>query len=189
MEYDGKSLQIKCQDEVSGALTCNMGILRYNEQDGLFATLDIRYPILCDHKALSGSLTAALAPNVTATVASQKDPHHVAPNSRLVTALMSAYAQVTGDTQSRPMAIGGGTYAKMIPNTLAFGPIFPGDEVREHKPDEYMEVSRLMDNAAILAAQMLALSDEALVNKLTAFKAQMADEVSQKDQNMQMEEF
>ena len=37
------------------------------------------------------------------------------------------------------------------------------------------------DNAAILAAQMLALSDEAL--------AQMADEVSQKDQNMQMEEF
>lgn len=45
------------------------------------------------------------------------------------------------------------------------------------------------DNAAILAAQMLALSEEALVNKLTAFKAQMADEVSQKDQNMQMEEF
>ena len=45
------------------------------------------------------------------------------------------------------------------------------------------------DNAAILAAQMLVLSDEALVNKLTAFKAQMADEVSQKDQNMQMEEF
>ena len=40
------------------------------------------------------------------------------------------------------------------------------------------------DNAAILAAQMLALSDEALVNKLTAFKAQMADEVSQKDQNI-----
>lgn len=45
------------------------------------------------------------------------------------------------------------------------------------------------DNAAILAAQMLALSDEALANKLTAFKAQMADEVFQKDQNMQMEEF
>ena len=45
------------------------------------------------------------------------------------------------------------------------------------------------DNAAILAAQMLALSDDALVNKLTAFKAQMPDEVSQKDRNMQMEEF
>ena len=46
-----------------------------------------------------------------------------------------------------------------------------------------------VSHAAVLAAQMLALSDEALVNKLTAFKAQMADEVSQKDQNMQMEEF
>ena len=42
----------------------------------------------------------------------------------------------------------------MIPNTLAFGPIFPGDEVREHKPDEFMEVSRLLDNTKILASAM-----------------------------------
>lgn len=149
MEYDGKSLQIKCQDEVSGALTCNMGILRYNEQDGLFATLDIRYPILCDHKALSDSLTAALAPNVTATVASQKDPHHVAPNSRLVTALMSAYAQVTGDTQSRPMAIGGGTYAKVLEEGVAFGSLFPGEEELAHQAGEYINLNSLLDNLAI----------------------------------------
>ncbi len=45
------------------------------------------------------------------------------------------------------------------------------------------------DNAAILAAQMLALSDGALADKLTAFKAQMADEVSQKDEKIQTEEF
>ena len=42
----------------------------------------------------------------------------------------------------------------MIPNTLAFGPIFPGDEVREHKPDEYMELSRLTDNTRLLASAM-----------------------------------
>ena len=45
------------------------------------------------------------------------------------------------------------------------------------------------DNATILAAQMLALSDGALADKLTAFKAQMADEVSQKDEKIQTEEF
>ena len=37
------------------------------------------------------------------------------------------------------------------------------------------------DNAAILAAQMVAISDPALTDKLAAFKAQMAEEVSAKD--------
>ena len=40
------------------------------------------------------------------------------------------------------------------------------------------------DNAAILAAQMLALSDEDLSGKLSAFKAQMADEVAEKDRHI-----
>ena len=43
------------------------------------------------------------------------------------------------------------------------------------------------DNAAILAAQMLALSDEALGDKLEQFKASMAAEVELKDQKLQSE--
>ena len=42
-----------------------------------------------------------------------------------------------------PKSIGGGTYAKAIPNIVAFGPIFPGDEVRDHKPDEFIEVVKV----------------------------------------------
>ena len=41
------------------------------------------------------------------------------------------------------------------------------------------------DNAAILAAQMMALSDEALGDKLEQFKASMAAEVELKDQKLQ----
>ncbi len=41
------------------------------------------------------------------------------------------------------------------------------------------------DNAAILAAQMLALSDEALAAKLTEMKRQMAEDVLKKDQAIQ----
>ena len=43
------------------------------------------------------------------------------------------------------------------------------------------------DNAAILAAQMLALSDEVLADKLTVFKENMAAEVAIKDQKIQEE--
>jgi len=149
MEYDGKSLQVKCEDQISGPLTCNMGIIRYGEESGLYATLDIRYPILCDHKALTGSITAALAPEVNVTVDSQKDPHHVAPNSKLVTALMSAYAEVTGDTQSQPMAIGGGTYAKVLEEGVAFGSLFPGEEELAHQAGEYIDLNSLLNNLAI----------------------------------------
>ena len=75
MEYDGLGLGIRCMDETSGSLTCNLGILRYNEKDGLYATLDIRYPILCDHAALTASVRAALE-GVEVTVDEQKNPHH-----------------------------------------------------------------------------------------------------------------
>jgi 5-(carboxyamino)imidazole ribonucleotide mutase len=42
-------------------------------------------------------------------------------------------------------------------------------------------------NAAILAAQILALSDEALSEKLKAFKAKMAEDVMKKDAKIQSE--
>lgn len=43
------------------------------------------------------------------------------------------------------------------------------------------------DNAGILAAQMLALSDDTLARKLRDYKAEMAASVTKKDENLQME--
>ena len=43
------------------------------------------------------------------------------------------------------------------------------------------------DNAALLAVQMLAISDEELANKLQAYKQDMEAEVLRKDANLQGE--
>ena len=75
----------------------------------------------------------------------------------LVSALLEVYRDATGDN-APPKCIGGGTYAKAIPNVVAFGPIFPGDEVREHKPDEFMEIDRLMENVHIFAEALYRLA-------------------------------
>lgn len=147
-EYDGLSLGIRCKDETSGPLTCNLGILRYNEQDGLYATLDIRYPILCDHKALTRCIEAALAPEVAVTVDSQKDPHHVSPHSKLVKDLLDAYHEVTG-LPREAVATGGGTYARVLEEGVAFGSVFPGEEELAHQADEYMPVDSLVKNVQI----------------------------------------
>ena len=159
MQYDGLSLGVKCEDEVSGPLTCNLGILRYNEQNGLYATLDIRYPILCAHQALTANIVAALDPAVKVEVNAQKDPHHVAATSKLVTALMESYIEVTGETDAKPMAMGGGTYAKMLEEGVAFGSLFPDEEELAHQAGEYISIDSLVKNLYIFVKAIEKLQD------------------------------
>ena len=86
-----------------------------------------------------------------------KEKLYVPADSQLVTTLLDVYREQTG-LEGKPICIGGGTYAKAIPNLLAFGPLFPGDEVREHKPDEYITIDNLVKNAQIIAHAMYALA-------------------------------
>ncbi|MEG2949923.1 MAG: Sapep family Mn(2+)-dependent dipeptidase [Clostridia bacterium] len=150
MEYDGLSLGIRCSDETSGKLTCNLGILQYDEDNGLYATLDIRYPILCNHAALTTAATMALSDTIHVTVDAQKDPHHVAPNSALVTSLLDAYHEVT-DRPRECVATGGGTYARCLEEGVAFGSAFPEDEELAHQAGEYLSLDGLMLNVRIFA--------------------------------------
>lgn len=157
MEYDGASLGIAMEDSVSGPLTVNLGVI---EGDGeqLAVKLNYRYPVTRSFDACGPVVKAAFEQaGFQETFLQHKAAIYMAPDSPLVSKLLKVYSDYTGQ-KAEPKCIGGGTYAKMIPNTLAFGPIFPGDEVREHKPDEYMEIGRLVDNAAILAAAMYELA-------------------------------
>ena len=151
MEYDGKSLGIAMADELSGELTMNMGVVQL-DGDTLTVKLNYRYPVTRSFEECGPQVKSAFeGVGFHETHLLHKTALYMPADSPLVSKLMKVYTDYTG-RQDAPKCIGGGTYAKMIPNTLAFGPIFPGDEVREHKPDEYMELSRLMDNTKILAS-------------------------------------
>ena len=64
------------------------------------------------------------------------------PNGKLVKRLLAAYARATG--RADPPAIsGGGTYAKRIPNAIAFGMWFPGKPYPGHDVDEKVELGDL----------------------------------------------
>ena len=62
-------------------------------------------------------------------------PLYVAKDDPLITALLGAYNDVTG-TIGEAITIGGGTYARVLPKGVAFGPVFPGGESRVHGDDE-----------------------------------------------------
>jgi len=156
IEYDGSSLGILCRDEISGPLTCNLGILRYNK-DGCYATLDIRYPLLANADRIIDSLSAALGPAVSITTPSHKPPHHVAKNSPLVTALLNAYHEETG-RQRECVAIGGGTYARCLEEGVAFGSAFPEDIELAHQADESLSIDAMMLNVRIFANAIIKLA-------------------------------
>ena len=160
MEYDGKSLGIAMEDEVSGTLTNNFGVL-LGDENTIEVRLNYRYPVTKSFDMCGPQVMAAFeAAGFERTASQHKNCLYMPEDSELVRRLMGVYRACTGDTAASPKSIGGGTYAKMLPNVVAFGPVFPGDEVREHKPDEYMEISRLMDNANMLAEAMYALAGE-----------------------------
>ena len=157
MEHDGKSLGCACRDEVSKELTCNMGILRL--QDGeWFGTLDFRCPVTADQEKLKEAAAAHL-PGFAVVTETQKPPHHVPADSELVKSLLAAYEEETG-LKGEPMSTGGGTYAKVLKQGVAFGALFPDEEDLAHQADEYETIDRLMLAMKIYANALIRLACE-----------------------------
>ena len=157
LESDGKSLGCACRDEVSRGLTCNMGILRL--EDGMwFGTLDMRCPVTADQEKLRNAAVAHL-PGIDTETMSMKPPHHVPADSELVSSLLAAYEEETG-LEGKPMSTGGGTYAKVLKQGVAFGALFPDEEDLAHQADEYENIDRLMLAMKIFANALLRLTAE-----------------------------
>lgn len=88
----------------------------------------------------------------------EKKPLYVPKDSPIVKKLMKVYREVTGDTESKSIAIGGITYARAFDNTVAFGPVMPGQEELAHQKDEYIEIEHLTLLAKIYANALYELA-------------------------------
>ena len=157
METDGTSAGIGLRDDVSGNLSLNWGTI---EGDGekLSLMINYRYPVTFSYDDCGPAFNALFEKaGFVKEKEGWKDKLYIPADSRLVSSLLKVYTEQTG-LEGSPKCIGGGTYAKSIPNLLAFGPIFPGDEIREHKPDEYITIDNLVKNAQIIAAAMYELA-------------------------------
>ena len=158
LEYDGASLEVGCSDKTSGPLTCNLGIIRYDDT-GLYAVLDFRYPLLANGDRIAATVAAALGSEIETTVTTNKVPHHVAANNPLVVALLNAYHEETGRTREC-VATGGGTYARSLQEGVAFGAAFPEDDDVAHQADEYMTLESIACNTRIIARAIVMLAGE-----------------------------
>jgi succinyl-diaminopimelate desuccinylase len=148
METDGKSAGVYCEDDY-GSLTLNNGVI--GMKDGVIeGTIDIRFPVTFTSAQVIRQWKDHMEDdNGVIEVKHTVEPLFYPTDSPLVSKLMEAYREATGDQDAQPLVIGGGTYAKEIDNTVAFGCAFPGRDYKIHNADEWVTMDELVRQTAI----------------------------------------
>ena len=149
-------LGIEAQDEVSGNLTVNTGIVSLS--DGILSlALDLRLPVRANYKEVKQKISDCF-PTAKLTENRWSPNLYIPEDSRLVQALLSAYAETTGG-EKKCLYCGGGTYARELPNAVAFGPTFPDLETNIHNIDESFPVKLFNKLPEIYEAAILKLDE------------------------------
>lgn len=146
-------------DEPSGRLSFNIAGLTLNSEKSEIR-IDIRIPVLAD----KDQLVAKLAEIAGRYQLDYEEFDYLAPlyvpkDSELVSTLMAIYQEKTGDT-SPAMSSGGATFARTMPNCVAFGALFPGAEQTEHQANERASLDDLYRAMDIYAETIYRLAGE-----------------------------
>jgi dipeptidase D len=141
LESDGRSLGIAHSDPVMGELTSCLVFLM--EEEGMpAARINIRVPQGIDQKQIEARLAEKVGGKVVPVVQVFGQPHLVPAEGELVANLLAVWEEVTGKA-GRPVAIGGGTQARLFKDGIDFGPAWPGVPYRGHGTDEYLTIEEL----------------------------------------------
>jgi len=121
-------------------------------------SLDIRYPVTKTMDNVMQNIHASVKnEGILTTIRKHQPPLYYPPVSNIIRTLSTIYCEVTGDSRD-PVAIGGGTYARKLPNIVAFGPYFPGRVYNIHAADESIGFDELIMIAKIYARAMYVLA-------------------------------
>lgn len=157
MEVHGESFGICLEDKDSGKLSFNVGVISMDEKSAT-VTLNLRYPVTNKLEDMMNPFNDRIeGTEIRVEKFVHQEPLYFSPDSPIIKALQKVYTEQTGE-EAKLVSIGGGTYAKEMPNTVAFGPMFPGEEDTIHKPNEYITIDNLIKNAKIYAHALYELA-------------------------------
>ena len=147
MDTRGRELGIDLKDE-TGELSLNVGMIKIDSCKAA-VSVNIRYPVTFNENDVMDKLKSkAESYGLKIENLGVAHPLYFPKDHPLIIKLQKVYKEQTG-LEPELLSIGGGTYAKKMPNIVAFGPNFPGKAAREHQTDEYVEIEDLIRNAQI----------------------------------------
>lgn len=159
MAYDGKEMGIGFEDAYN-PLVLNLGMIDCDETGGR-ATVNVRFPITYKEETIKMALDQTMM-HTGVDLINWKCAHPLffEPDHPLVSTLMDVYREKTGDMDAKPITIGGGTYARSLPNAVAFGALFPGAEDTMHQKDEYISLEDLYKMTDIFEDAIIKLTSK-----------------------------
>ena len=155
----GSRLFGEISDEPSGTLSFNVSGLSL-DQDKSEIRIDMRIPVLADKNKLVQELSQiAEKYQLCYEEFDYLAPLYVPLDSELVSTLMAVYKEKTND--DRPaVSSGGATFARTMPNCVAFGALFPGALQTEHQANERTVIEDLYKAMDIYAKTIYRLAVE-----------------------------
>ncbi|MDD4837242.1 MAG: M20/M25/M40 family metallo-hydrolase, partial [Dethiosulfovibrio sp.] len=159
-EFYGESLGVCLYDDVSRYTSVCWGTMK-SDGDRVKFSLNPRFPVSFSTEKVAPILERTFSDAGWQVISMKKsEPLYMEESSDLVVKLMDVYRQETGRTEDKPMSIGGGTYAKSMPNVLAFGPVLPDEPSNIHEANECWDIDNMMTSAKIMGAAILALAKD-----------------------------
>ncbi len=147
----GAGLGIAGSDEASKDLTSNFGIVE-TVDGNLEILFNIRYPVTWTGEKLTSMCKAQLATYETPfelKVTRDSPPLYFPLDHPLVKIIVDVYEEESGERRA-PGTMGGGTYARAIPNCVSIGTGWEGDG-NAHETDERLKVENLFKMSRIYA--------------------------------------
>jgi succinyl-diaminopimelate desuccinylase len=157
----GVGLGIHGNDEPSGDLTSNLGVLR-TVDGALELTVNVRRPVTWAKDALREKFDKFLATKDGWSMASftASEPLYFPLDHILTRTIVDVYEAETGERKA-PGVMGGGTYARALPNCVSIGTGWEGDG-EAHQTDERIKAAHLLKMSKIYAHLFVRLCHEAV---------------------------
>lgn len=128
-------------------------------EDEIILEIKVKYDFSYKIEDVLLEINSKVIDETVVKVLSNYNPVYFDKESKLVKSLQKAYERVTL-LDGEPVTTNGGTYAKIMPNIVPFGPSFEGQKGIAHNPDEYMDIDDIILNTKIFANAIYELAKE-----------------------------
>lgn len=153
-EEEFKSFTTKLSDKIN----ITYENLKVNK-DELLLEIKVKYDFSYKIEYVLSEINSKVIYGTSTEVLINFNPVYFDKESKLVKSLQKAYERVTL-LDGTPVTTNGGTYAKLMPNIVPFGPSFEGQKGIAHNPNEYMDIDDIMLNTKIFANAIYELVKE-----------------------------
>lgn len=159
-DLKGEGLKMNISDDISGDLIFNNGMIDMGQDLGKI-NINVRYPVTLSPDDVYKNLPEIIEKWDMGLLKEKANiPVYLELDNPMVKTLLKCYQENSKDYDSKPLVIGGGTYAKCCPGIVAYGALFPGDPDLMHQKNEKLALDRLILTTKIYADAIYKLANE-----------------------------